>query len=41
MEKKTLVAGDIDYVRYLSMQTINLNKVWQCMKWHKIRSKQT
>ena len=25
IEKKTPVAGDIDYVRYLSMQKVNLN----------------
>ena len=25
IERKTPVAGDIDYVRYLSMQTVNLN----------------
>ena len=35
--KRTPVAGNIDYVRYLSMQ----NKAWRCVKWHKIKSKQT
>ena len=36
-KKKTPVAGNIDYVRYLSMQ----NEAWQCVKWHKIKCKQT
>ena len=39
--KKTPVAGDIDYVRYLSMQKVNLNSAWLCVKWHNIKSKQT
>ena len=41
LEKKTPVAGDIGYVRHLSMQKVNLNLAWRCVKWHKIKSKQT
>ena len=34
-------AGNIDYVRYLSMQKVNFNYAWWCVKWHKIKSKHT
>ena len=40
-KKKTPVAGNNDYVRYLSMQKVSLNQAWRCMKWHKVKSKQT
>ena len=26
---------------YTAQQPVNLNKAWRCMKWHKIRNKQT
>ena len=35
--KKTPVAGNIDYVRYISMQ----NYAWRCVKWQNVKSKQT
>ena len=35
--KKTPVAGNIDYVRYIGMQ----NSAWRCVKWRKVKSKQT
>ena len=38
---KTPVAGNIDYVKYLSMEKVNLNEACWCVKWHKIKSKQT